>query len=279
MGPLQVLVTLPYLDLRRPPLTPNKRRNWQNRSKPSKDQMVGSIPREPPISLFEMHCQCADPVHPFQPGDSDSPQPERDATLILSTPTAVEVDGTQIWLHHSQLLHQETAWILATSGLIREIPSLGSTQARRRLDTCRRGTGLQLLEGRGADLSACCYLLCEGSFLNAGPAHTCCRCLARVPIARHHQRLLALIALRASPPPPAPEGQSSVGASGASTVSMWEWRWEWGCWQTEDRGPRLEGPDGGVEDGPRPAPVPTTASQPTVPFKVHEFVHWALVYI
>ncbi|KAK1327314.1 hypothetical protein QTO34_004262 [Cnephaeus nilssonii] len=140
MGPLQVLVTLPYLDLRRPPLTPNKRRNWQNRSKPSKDQMVkaypiktetasivvkrllqeiissfrlpvviesdnspafvakaqnldrheqhskstltkfvletekpvktgptscpslsygpGSIPREPPISLFEMHCQC-----------------------------------------------------------------------------------------------------------------------------------------------------------------------------------------------------------------------------
>ncbi|KAK1342457.1 hypothetical protein QTO34_015222, partial [Cnephaeus nilssonii] len=58
-------------------------------------------------------------------------------------PTAVEVDGTQIWLHHSQLLHQETAWILATSGLTREIPSLGSTQARRRLDTCRRGTGLQ----------------------------------------------------------------------------------------------------------------------------------------
>ncbi|KAK1340668.1 hypothetical protein QTO34_017058 [Cnephaeus nilssonii] len=40
MGPLQVLVTLPYLDLRRPPLTPDKRRNWQNRSKPSKDQMV-----------------------------------------------------------------------------------------------------------------------------------------------------------------------------------------------------------------------------------------------
>ncbi|KAK1336312.1 hypothetical protein QTO34_004117 [Cnephaeus nilssonii] len=57
-------------------------------------------------------------------------------------PTAVEVDGTQIWLHHSQLLHQETAWILATSGLTREIPSLGSMQARRRLNTCRRGTGL-----------------------------------------------------------------------------------------------------------------------------------------
>ncbi|KAK1343061.1 hypothetical protein QTO34_015833 [Cnephaeus nilssonii] len=33
-----------------------------------------------------------------------------------------------------------------------------------------------------------------------------------------------------------------------------------------------------MEDGPRPAPVPTAASQPTVPFKVHEFVHWALSY-
>ncbi|KAK1334480.1 hypothetical protein QTO34_018314 [Cnephaeus nilssonii] len=31
----------PMGPLRRPPLTPNKRRNWQNRSKPSKDQMVG----------------------------------------------------------------------------------------------------------------------------------------------------------------------------------------------------------------------------------------------
>ncbi|KAK1346022.1 hypothetical protein QTO34_008491 [Cnephaeus nilssonii] len=62
-------------------------------------------------------------------------------------PTAVEVDGTQIWLHHSQLLHQETAWILATSGLTREIPSLGSMQARRRRDTCRRGTGLQTQGG------------------------------------------------------------------------------------------------------------------------------------
>ncbi|KAK1331887.1 hypothetical protein QTO34_007563, partial [Cnephaeus nilssonii] len=67
-------------------------------------------------------------------------------------PTAVEVDGTQIWLHHSQLLHQETAWILATSGLTREIPSLGSTQARRRLDTCRRGTGLQRLLSSHANL-------------------------------------------------------------------------------------------------------------------------------
>ncbi|KAK1346887.1 hypothetical protein QTO34_000747 [Cnephaeus nilssonii] len=60
-------------------------------------------------------------------------------TVILSTPTAVEVDGIQTWLHHSQLLHQEMAWILATSGLTCEIPSLGSTQARRRLDACRRG--------------------------------------------------------------------------------------------------------------------------------------------
>ncbi|KAK1327367.1 LOW QUALITY PROTEIN: hypothetical protein QTO34_014987 [Cnephaeus nilssonii] len=34
-------ITLPDLDLRRPPLTPNKRRNWQNRSKPLKDRMVG----------------------------------------------------------------------------------------------------------------------------------------------------------------------------------------------------------------------------------------------
>ncbi|KAK1346744.1 hypothetical protein QTO34_000604 [Cnephaeus nilssonii] len=53
-------------------------------------------------------------------------------------PTAVEVDGTQIWLHHSQLLHQETARILATSGLTREIPSLGSTRpATQRWICCR----------------------------------------------------------------------------------------------------------------------------------------------
>ncbi|KAK1346675.1 hypothetical protein QTO34_000535 [Cnephaeus nilssonii] len=288
MGPLQVLVTLLYLDLRRPPLIPNKRRNWQNRSKPSKDQMVlpsldtviksiatrsnvcahvnakqgkrvplefgpqGNSPGEhwevdfteikPPASWYKyllvlidtfsgwvkayptrtetasivvkkllqeiiprfglpvvigsdnsptfvaknldrykqdskstltkfvletgenwtnllpfailwarlytqrathklvrdaLPVPTADPVHPFQPGDSGY------YTVILSMPTAVEVDGTQIWLHHSQLLHQEMAWILATSSLTREIPSLGSTQARRRLDTCRRGTGLQ----------------------------------------------------------------------------------------------------------------------------------------
>ncbi|KAK1339875.1 hypothetical protein QTO34_018435, partial [Cnephaeus nilssonii] len=80
----------------------------------------------------------ADPVHPFQPRDSGR------YTVILSTPTAVEVDGIQTWLHHSQLLHQETAWILATT---REIPSLGSTQARRKLDTCRRGTGLHCRQG------------------------------------------------------------------------------------------------------------------------------------
>ncbi|KAK1330428.1 hypothetical protein QTO34_010617, partial [Cnephaeus nilssonii] len=63
----------------------------------------------------------ADPVHPFQPRDSvwvkkftakDSPQPEKDTTL---TPTAIKIDGVQTWLHHSQLLHQETAWILATT--------------------------------------------------------------------------------------------------------------------------------------------------------------------
>ncbi|KAK1343770.1 hypothetical protein QTO34_014323, partial [Cnephaeus nilssonii] len=75
----------------------------------------------------------ADPVHPFQPRDSEH------YTVILSTPTAIKVDGVQTWLHHSQLLHQETAWILATT---REIPSLGSTKARRKLDTCRRRTGI-----------------------------------------------------------------------------------------------------------------------------------------
>ncbi|KAK1331891.1 hypothetical protein QTO34_007567 [Cnephaeus nilssonii] len=81
-----------------------------------------------------------DPVHPFQPGDSMWGL----YTVILSTPTAVKVDGVQIWLHHSQHLHQETAWILAASSLTHEIPSLGSTQARRRLDACRRETGLQI---------------------------------------------------------------------------------------------------------------------------------------
>lgn len=31
----------------------------------------------------------------------------------------------------------------------------------------------------------------------------------------------------------------------------------------------------GVEDGPRPSPVPMAASQATVPFRAHEFVPWA----
>ncbi|KAK1339058.1 hypothetical protein QTO34_019731 [Cnephaeus nilssonii] len=80
-----------------------------------------SIPREPPISLFEMLCQCL-PRTLYIPS---SPGLGGRYTVILSTPTAVEVDGIQTWLHHSQLLHQETAWILATSALTREIPSLG----------------------------------------------------------------------------------------------------------------------------------------------------------
>lgn len=40
-----------------------------------------------------------------------------------------------------------------------------------------------------------------------------------------------------------------------------------GCWQ--------EGPGRGKEDGPKPTLVPTAAPQPTVPFKVHEFMQWA----
>lgn len=35
------------------------------------------------------------------------------------------------------------------------------------------------------------------------------------------------------------------------------------------------GPGRGMEDGPRLAPVPKAASQTTVLFKVHGFVHWA----
>ncbi|ELK27754.1 T-box transcription factor TBX22 [Myotis davidii] len=55
---------------------------------------------------------------------------------------------------------------------------------------------------------------------------------------------------------------------------MWEWQCrEWGCRQTGDQGLQWEGPGKGMEDGPRPAPVPPEALQPTVPFKstAHNF--------
>ncbi|KAK1345730.1 hypothetical protein QTO34_008194 [Cnephaeus nilssonii] len=82
----------------------------------------------------------------------------------------------------------------------------------------------------------------------------CCRCPAPDLIARCHQWV----------------------QKGLVPISMWEWRQrEQVCWQTGDRGLLWEGLDGGVEDGPRPTPVPTAALRPTVPFKVHEFVHWA----
>lgn len=58
-------------------------------------------------------------------------------------------------------------------------------------------------------------------------------------------------------------------------ICVLEWQqWDQGCRLTEDQGPQQEGPGGGVEDGPRLTPVLTTASLPTVPFEVHEFVHW-----
>lgn len=47
--------------------------------------------------------------------------------------------------------------------------------------------------------------------------------------------------------------------------------WGLGLWQ--------EWPDGGTKDGLKPAPVPTTILQPTVSFRVHEFVNWASGFI
>ncbi|KAK1333021.1 hypothetical protein QTO34_006554 [Cnephaeus nilssonii] len=104
------------------------------------------LPDDDPEEPIHDCTEVTDAVQTARPDLTNAPLSSPDEgryTIILSTPTAVKVDGIQTWLHHSQLLHQETAWILATSGLTREIPSLGSTQARRRLDTCRRGTGLQ----------------------------------------------------------------------------------------------------------------------------------------
>ncbi|KAK1340874.1 hypothetical protein QTO34_017270 [Cnephaeus nilssonii] len=66
-----------------------------------------------------------------------------------------------------------------------------------------------------------------------------------------------------------------MGVSGAGTISAWERR-EQGCRQTGDWGPQREGPGGGTEDGLRPAPVPTTALQPTDPFKYAVLLMWAL---
>lgn len=56
-----------------------------------------------------------------------------------------------------------------------------------------------------------------------------------------------------------------VGASRTGAVSTWEL--ERDCQQTGDW------EMGGA--GPRPTPEHTAASQPTVPFEMHKFMHWA----
>ncbi|ELK33699.1 hypothetical protein MDA_GLEAN10009164 [Myotis davidii] len=55
----------------------------------------------------------------------------------------------------------------------------------------------------------------------------------------------------------------SAGTRQAGAISKWELQqWKQDCQQKG-----AQGPGKGVEDGPRPAPVPTAASWPTVPFK------------
>ncbi|KAK1336834.1 hypothetical protein QTO34_002869 [Cnephaeus nilssonii] len=65
---------------------------------------------------------------------------------------------------------------------------------------------------------------------------------------------------------------AGVGSRRQSTEHGWCWPWRDG--EAGERGHQTKA---GREDGPRPAPVPTTASWPTVPFKVHEFVHWTSI--
>lgn len=63
-------------------------------------------------------------------------------------------------------------------------------------------------------------------------------------------------------------------ASRACAISAWEQRqWQgWGC-QQMGPGAMVGGNRQGTEDGPTPVLVPTATSQPTVPFKLHKFVH------
>ncbi|KAK1346925.1 hypothetical protein QTO34_000785 [Cnephaeus nilssonii] len=68
---------------------------------------------------------------------------------------------------------------------------------------------------------------------------------------------------------------NNCGVSGASAISVWQWwQWEWGCWHTGDQGPRQEGPGRGMEDGPRPDLVLTTASWPTVLSRCTALTHF-----